>query len=183
MKCKNCGHDEDKHIGRFPKDACISCDCEKFEGEEIPLEVRDIRPESGGVGIFEKKQGCRHGIKFPGCLECNHSPKDKVKSDIADEPNGSVPEDKEPKIGRAVEGSFDLSEARMLILSILDVTRKLNAKEHGLILEVLRIVEEQDKEFIKRLKARIERNKHLLDYQEREFYLNEIDKLAGEKLI
>lgn len=39
------------------------------------------------------------------------------------------------------------------------------------------------KEFIERLKEGIESKKHLLDYQEREFYLKLIDKLAGDKLI
>jgi len=42
---------------------------------------------------------------------------------------------------------------------------------------------EQDvKKFIRLLKEEIESKKHLLDYQEREFYLKLIDKLAGDEL-
>lgn len=37
--------------------------------------------------------------------------------------------------------------------------------------------------FIKELKEGIEKNIHLLDYEDREYYLKLIDKLAGDKLI
>lgn len=130
------------------------------------------------LGYFN--QFCLNGRKFK---PQNHNPHLQVKEGVAtpfeDTPSvPSLPKEEDESEGTHNQGDFNLSEQRGLILAMIDAKFKLNKREHGIVLEVLKIVESGDEFFIRRLKEEAKK-----EWVSMESVLKSIDKLAGKDLI